>query len=427
MNTQPIDQVFWYTKNKQRSHKNLSKNMNADSVVVGGGLAGLTCAQQLSKAGQKVVLLEKDFCGAGASGKSSGFITPDSELEVQDLIDNFGQQAAKILWQFAQSGCQIIKDNIETYKIECDYIKQDSLFIANNKNQEQTIKKEYKARVSLGLECKLYDQNNIREIICSDDYYSGLKFSGTFGINSYDYCQSIAKLLTDNGVEIYEKSSVVKINSDSVETQDHKIIAKNIIIATDRFLPELQIAQEEIYQAQTFLAISKPLTAEMSKKLFPKKPLMVWDADLIYQYFRLTCENRILLGGGNLLFTYYPKEIHNSKIIYAKLSNYFHKKFPYLDVKWEYLWPGLIGVSRDFAPVVGRYEYGSSTYFISAAAGLPWAAALGSYIAEKIVNKRDDLDSYFSKDRKFRISSSFEKWIGKAPTFALSQGIEKYF
>ena len=53
-------------------------------------MAGLTCAQFLREGGLSVALLEKGFCGAGASGKSSGFITPASELELSELIAHFG-------------------------------------------------------------------------------------------------------------------------------------------------------------------------------------------------------------------------------------------------------------------------------------------------------------------------------------------------
>ena len=53
-------------------------------------MAGLTCAQFLREGGLSVALLEKGFCGAGASGKSSGFVAPASELELSEVIASFG-------------------------------------------------------------------------------------------------------------------------------------------------------------------------------------------------------------------------------------------------------------------------------------------------------------------------------------------------
>ena len=55
--------------------ESLSSDIKTKVAIIGGGMAGLSCAQKLNEAGVEVVLIEKDFCGSGASGKTSGFIT----------------------------------------------------------------------------------------------------------------------------------------------------------------------------------------------------------------------------------------------------------------------------------------------------------------------------------------------------------------
>ena len=82
--------VYWHGPEKPHVEP-LRTSVSTEVVVVGGGIAGLTCAQVLAERGLDVTLVERAFCGAGASGKSSGFITPDSELELSDLIGNYGQ------------------------------------------------------------------------------------------------------------------------------------------------------------------------------------------------------------------------------------------------------------------------------------------------------------------------------------------------
>ena len=72
-------------------------------VVLGGGMTGLSAAEWLrDHAGREVVLLESSFCGGGATGRSSGFITPDSELQVNDLVRRFGAAEARRLWLAAR-------------------------------------------------------------------------------------------------------------------------------------------------------------------------------------------------------------------------------------------------------------------------------------------------------------------------------------
>ncbi len=84
----PLDEVLWYLP--PHHIKQLRSDVSADVVIIGGGMAGLTAAQAFAKKGCSVIVLEKSFCGAGASGKSSGFITPDSEFSLGSFVERYG-------------------------------------------------------------------------------------------------------------------------------------------------------------------------------------------------------------------------------------------------------------------------------------------------------------------------------------------------
>src|SRR5688572_25471257 len=138
----PQDQVFWYLNTTKAEP--LLHDIKADIVVIGGGMTGLTTAQSFAQKGYSVVLVEKNYCGAGASGKSSGFITPDSELSFFELQRIFGEAIGKKLWELIGSGVQIISDNIKHYNLNCDYQEQDTLILANTPRAfTNDIKKEY--------------------------------------------------------------------------------------------------------------------------------------------------------------------------------------------------------------------------------------------------------------------------------------------
>jgi len=147
---------------------------------------------------------------------------------------------------------------------------------------------------------------------------------------------------------------------------------------------------------------------------------MVWDTDLIYQYYRLNGDNRLMLGGATLLYTYSSHEKHNSTLIFNKLTRYFKNKFPQINISFEYMWPGLIGIAKDIMPIVGQDKDSSTIFYACAGAGLPWSAAIGKYAAEKIIDKRDDLDTCFSPYRKFAIGKIPQFFMGTKAAFALS-------
>lgn len=165
--------------------------------------------------------------------------------------------------------------------------------------------------------------------------------------------------------------------------------------------------------------VSSQLSEEQIKKIFPSKLFMVWDTDMIYQYYRITQDNRLMLGGSDLLYTYADETINNERVA-KKLINYFRNKFPQVSIEFEYIWPGLIGISKDVFPVAGFDASMPSVYYIAGACGLPFAAALGSHCADRIVNNNTEFDEYFSPYRSFTFGPLTQRLLGTRLTFALS-------
>jgi gamma-glutamylputrescine oxidase len=418
--------VYWYGGRTPRVEP-LQGAVQSEVVVVGGGMAGLTCAQTLAARGVEVALVERAFCGAGASGRTSGFITPDSELELSDLVANYGERQGRALWEFARSGLERIRRTIQERAIECDYQVQDSLFVARTARAfRKVVEAEHRTHVSLGYRSTLYDRGSLGAIIGARAYHGGIRYAGTFGINSYAYCRTLRDDLERRGVRVYEGTPVVRLTGRGVETPAGTVTAKTVVVLTDRCLPGLGLAVPAVYHVQTFLAVSRPLRVHEIRSLFPGDHLMVWDTDLVYQYFRITGEGRLLVGGAQLRSMYSRREARSSPGVVRRLYRYLGEQFPSLKVELEHFWPGLIGVSKDFAPVVGRHHAHPSAYFAGAGAGLPWAAALGEYLAQKITEGRDELDEVLSPGRPWTIGPRLQRLLGKPMAFALSHGAAKY-
>lgn len=415
----PQDQTYWYLN--QAFCKPLTKDITTDVVIVGGGMAGLSAAQAFRDKGLSVVLLEKNFCGSGASGKSSGFITPNSELSLYQLIDTYGKDNAKKLWEFAGSGVEHIRANIQTHNLVCDFQEQDTLVVASSSGDyTKEILKEHHARKQVGYESHTYTKEQASAIIGSDSYFGALSYGNSFSIRSYAYCQEMKRVLLEQGVHIYEETPVIDIQQNLVKTLHHIVKAQHIIVCMDHYAQHISALKDRVYHVQTFLGLSAPLSHEQRKDLFPQKDFMAWDTDLIYHYFRFTPDNRLLIGGANLWDTYSSEETHNNKHMAKALTRYINSKFPELNLSLEYIWPGLIGVSKDLFPIAGFDQDKPSVYYITAATGLPWAAALGRYSAQQIIEKDISFETYFSPYRSFKLGSWTTKLVGHKLSFALS-------
>lgn len=416
----PQEIIYWYFQDNV-NYERLIKDEIADVVVVGGGMAGLSAAQSFRSRGLSVVLVEKNFCGSGATGKSSGFITQNAEYSLSDFASKFNKDSARTLWEFVSTGVDLIENNIKNFSLNCDYGVQDTLMVANSESKfKSQLLEEYNIRKELGYITQVYDQNKLSNILGSDNYYGAISHGGTFGINGYKYCQNMKSILKSLGVKIFENTPVIKIDSSGVETPYGKIKAKYIIVCVDRFLPDLDKFAQDIYTVQTFLMISQVLSQNQVKEIFKENKYMVWDTDMVYQYWRLTGDNRLLLGGSSVFSTYVAHEKHDNRCMHKKLTKYFKNKFPKLDINFEYMWPGLIGVTKDVIPMAGSDKNHENIYYISGATGLPWAAALGQYSAERLIDNKRYFDNYFSPYRQFPVNHTIQKFIGKKLTFAIS-------
>ncbi len=415
----PQEEVFWFHKREYTPQK-LKGSHTTDIVIVGGGMAGITAAQSFHEKGCKVTLLEHYHCGTGASGKSSGFVTANAELGLTHYVDVYGMDFARSVWKFVNDGVTIIENNIKKYGIACDYTPQDVLIVANSHTGFKDLTQEYSNYQKLGFESSLWNQQEIRTHINSDGFYGGLRFSNNFGMHSYEYIQAMKEILMQQGVAIYEETPVIKIFDNGVETADARVNADHVIVCADRFIPDLGKLTKEIYQVQTFITISSPLDDTDIATLFPNKRYMVWDTDLVYQYYRITGDNRLLIGGSTMWDSFRKYPTYNARSVYNKLTHYIAKKFPYLKLNFEYMWPGMIGISKDLQPIVGPDLQSPSIYYVGAATGLAWAAVLGNYAAQHILDKRTDFDELFSPQRKFPLGNAVQAVLGKKITFSLS-------
>ena len=71
----------------------------------------------------------EDIVGGSSSGRSAGFLTPDSGLELHQLVRRYGTQAAAEIWEAPCRGIDRLVSTIKEFDVECGLIKQDSLFL----------------------------------------------------------------------------------------------------------------------------------------------------------------------------------------------------------------------------------------------------------------------------------------------------------
>lgn len=396
-----------------------TNDCEVEVAVVGGGITGLSTAQAFAQRGKKVAILERFCCGSGATGKSGGFVTPNAELSLSDFEKHTNAKSAKDIWDFINRGVEGIRKNIQEYNLDCDYQNHPGLFVANCQRTMKNLQSEYEKIIKLGYESTFFNAQNLQDILNTDMYHGGVTYENSFGINPFKYCKTLQQQLKSDGVTIFENTPVTSINNHTITTPKANLKADYIVVCIDKFLPDLGILKDYIYRVQNYVLASEPLSSSQIKKLFPKKQYMVWDSEMIYNYYRVIEDNRFLIGGGDI-FSAYSKEKYNYRYGQKKLSKYVKKIFSDMNIQFEYQWPGLIGVSKDIAPIATADDKYPHIYYIAGAAGLAVGATLGMYSAERLLDKRTDMDQYFNPYRKYFVGTIMQKILGKKLSFAIN-------
>jgi gamma-glutamylputrescine oxidase len=338
---------------------------------------------------------------------------------------------AREIWEVPCRGIALIKKRIDEFGIDCDLIKQDSVFLGIGAGGRDDVRSEFDTRASLGFESVYYEANQIEQVFGGVGYTSAVRYGDTYGVNALQFVQGMKRTLMQAGVQIHESTEVHHIEGHVAFTHAGSVTADQIIVAADNVMPPICPFGPEVFHAQTFLPISEPLSDAEVLRLFPSgEHFQCWDSTLVYSYFRLTGDQRLLLGGGSVLTTFLPDYFDKATIINRVIRD-FKKRFPFLsELSFIQFWPGLIDSSRDFLPIIVRDQNAPYRHYMLGCVGLLWAAFCGDFVGRAIQKTARPDDSryyqYFTDRRPFFLPTWTERIVGKPIVFALNNSWAKY-
>ena len=173
-----VNQNWWITTLLVGGYKHcppLTQDIKCDVLIVGGGFSGVAAAAEFLRKGLKVVLIEKNIIGGSSSGRSAGMLTPDSELELHQLVRRYGAKAAGEIWEAPLRGIERIVDVIKKHDIQCGLQKQDSLFLGLGSGGAEDVEHELESRKLAGFtDQRTYDVNELKGFLGSQGYTAGI-------------------------------------------------------------------------------------------------------------------------------------------------------------------------------------------------------------------------------------------------------------
>jgi gamma-glutamylputrescine oxidase len=281
-----VNQNWWITTLMINGHKYcppLTKAIKCDVLIVGGGFSGMSAAAEFLRKGLSVVIIEKNIIGGSSSGRSAGFLTPDSELELHQLVRRYGAKAAAEIWEAPCRGIERIVGNIQKHDIQCGLLRQDSLFLGLGSGGQEAVASEHECRASVGFtDQRTYDETQLSAILGAQGYTAGIRYGGTYGVNPLMCLQGFKDLAIENGMQIFESTAMARLEDHTAYTHAGSVTADQIIIAVDKLTKAISPLADEAFHAQTFLSVTEPLTDRELRILFPSgEQMQCWDSKLV--------------------------------------------------------------------------------------------------------------------------------------------------
>lgn len=132
-------------KNILEESKRLNETEECDVCIIGAGITGISTAYYLSKAGKKVIVLERDKIAYKTTGNTTAKITSQHGLFYKYLIDNFSKEYAEKYYNANQEAIENISKIIEEENIKCDFERQDAYVFTRIEEEINKIKDEVQA------------------------------------------------------------------------------------------------------------------------------------------------------------------------------------------------------------------------------------------------------------------------------------------
>lgn len=209
----------------------LDRSLHTDTVVVGGGIVGLTAALRLCELGLPVIVLEGLRVGRQVTGRSTAKITTQHALIYRHLIDRRGPAAARHYAQANGAGASLIRTWASRYGVACELEDKDAYAFADRSERRDDIEREAEAARSLGLNAEVLDRAPL-------PFETGpaLRFKDQAQFNPARYLVGLAAAVIERGGQIFEASRARQFHQVDrwrVVTEGGSVDARNVVVATN--------------------------------------------------------------------------------------------------------------------------------------------------------------------------------------------------
>lgn len=361
---------IWKKTSECPGFKTLDKDIKTDVLIIGGGMAGILCAYMLHRAGIDYVLAEAQTVCSGVTESTTAKITSQHGLIYARMIRRFGAEKAK---QYLSANEAALRKYRELCRsIDCDFETKDS-YVYSLDNRKK-LEDEVSALNRLGFHSEFTENIQLPFSVAG-----AVRFGAQAQFNPLKFVSAIFP-----GMNIYEHTVVRELIGTTAVTENGRITAKRIIVATHfPFLNKHGGYFLKLYQERSYvIAIENA----------PDVGGMYVDEAQKGMSFR-NYKNYLLVGGGSHRT---GKQGGNWRELHDFIARY------YPGSKEKCHWATQDCMSLDDIPYIGEYSSRTDGLYVATGFnkwGMTSSMVAAMILSDMILGKKNQYEEVFSPSR----------------------------
>ncbi|MFZ4811552.1 MAG: NAD(P)/FAD-dependent oxidoreductase, partial [Ilumatobacteraceae bacterium] len=351
-----------------------------DVAIVGGGFTGLWTAYALMERDPsiRVVVLESEVVGFGASGRNGGWASALLPMGLTSMAAQHGRDAAIRMQRAMVDAIREIERVTHTEQIDCHFQLGGSFRAARNPAQVERLHDELAEQRAFGFgegDVHWLDPAESASTIAVTRNLGALFTPHCAAIHPARLVRGLALAVERRGVIIHENSRVLDIEPGRVRTQGGTVRATHIVRATEAFTPGLPGLRRALAPVYSLMIATEPLPPSVWEQIGWADRQTFSDARRTVIYGQRTADDRIAFGGRGApyhLGSRIEPQFDLHRRVHDGLRDTLRDLFPAIgDVAITHRWGGPVGIPRDWECSVG----------LDRATGIGWA---GGYVGDGV-------------------------------------------
>ena len=350
----------WQATEEPRAYPPLEHDTEADVVVVGAGLAGITTAYELARGGQRVVVLEKAAnIGAGETAKTTAHLVNAMDDRFTHLNREAAQNAGRQAYESHGAAVDWIERVAREERIACDFQRLDGFLVPGPGDDAKVIEDEHEASLRAGFaDAELLASSPVEGLggPC-------IRFPNQGQYHPLRFLNGVAEALVRRGGRIFTGAHVVEAEGGEdghVKTESGQTVrARSIVLATNspagRYLETMKMVP-----MRTFVVAIEVPAGSVPHALY-------WDTLDPYHYVRLYNDDGrelLIVGGGD----YQTGTQDRGNEVFAELLEWTRERFDATGPT-VFRWSGQVLEPSDFLAFIGRSHSDENVYLCTGDSG----------------------------------------------------------